>query len=166
MLDFLPFRICLKLVPKQKVRVPSFTLFPTIGAITYHLGAYPLCLCLVAVEEVAFDRELRAEVGAEVLPGLHHQEHLEGVLVGDPAHRTVAEGISQLAALAGEVSLALLVPGQRLQQVVQLGLFPGVVIEGPLLEGCFTQNRVILGNHLRKTQYFLYYILQTFEINL
>ena len=61
-------------------------------------------------------------MGAEVLPGLHHQEHLEGVLVGDPAHRTVAEGISQLAALAGE--LALLVPGQRLQQVVQLGFFP------------------------------------------
>ena len=92
-------------------------------SVAYHLGAYPLCLRLVAVEKVAFDGELGAEVGAEVLPGLHHQEHLEGVLVRDSAHRAVAECISQLAALAGEVSLALLVLGQGVQQAVQLRLF-------------------------------------------
>ena len=89
-------------------------------AITYHLGGDSLRLGLVTVEEVTLHGELGAEVGAEVFPRLDDQENLEGVFVGDPAQRTIAERVSQLAALAGERLLALLVLGQRFQKVVQL----------------------------------------------
>ena len=91
-------------------------------AIAYHLGGDSLCLGLVTVEEVTLHGELWAEVSAEVFPGLDDEEDLEGVFVRDPVQRTIAERVSQLASLAGEGLLALLVLGQRFQKVVQLRL--------------------------------------------
>ena len=69
-------------------------------AIAHPFSLDPLCLFLVAVEEVAADRQLRAEVGAEVFLGLHDHEDLEGVLVPDLVQRTVAEGVLGAATFA------------------------------------------------------------------